>query len=1596
MAVPLEPIIAAMQAEGGYTDEQYEAVINEIETNGEEVVVEEEVVTEVKGCMDSTATNYNEKATVDDGSCEYPAELMHVETLPEINISESQFINREDPRVIKAQKDYNDNISLLDLDEIPGIDDKYRDNIKNTDVVFGKDRKGNDDSDVKSTTTIGGIVKTLDNDGDESYHYTEDHEKYSTSWWGFGVNKADDEDIEEFDAQYYEYELNKVQLELLNKYKGDTSEGKALLDETTKAAAIKQLQIKDINLSSAKSEVDEVNKRIQSTNKELDYEVNVETIDDIAARITELELNPKLNKKQKKELELLNTHKDDLYVVDKLNTRIEELSSDEYVTRISTEIGEVTDVAVNKNQYDSTDQVQAEKDLIEDFNEKNNNAIVAANDYILKISKDKNSKVNKKAENIFLPRLEKIATEMSQERYDMWNDNNSESIQAIQDEKNDFYDFTKNPENVLALLEDDNRIELETLNNREQEILNTEYSSNKEVKKANKELEKLRKEREKIFASLSTIVQNKYAEEVNKEIGNLWQNSEDFQKLEIDLANEQGVIEEEWTEYLNVEYKKIHQGIIDKTLKTLEWGGPKVSEKEFSQFDAILDEINYNRTTDTEKKRELLDKAWSIISKDYIERGVKNVGEKRKAFMFKYYADIMYTADGSMSSAAVKDQVISIVTQAPKEIYELEKKLAAFNLENPEFERLIISKGLGMGHEFAKKSLTTEERELLKEYNGLTDQLKQWNRIKSKGQDIIDRPSYYEVENSNAFINLWRGFSSGKLVELAPFLSGVYDIQKNLNVLELYKKEARGEELNPAEKNMLLLNNVEAEQGARFSEISKAYRTGEGLKDMIPFVFEMVLTSGIYTGAKAAAQKTIQLAIKKSIGGSIYKMSVRKGIKAKIKNGAVQSLSTIFGTLVQSAAATTQNTIASTIEDMTPVQQMMFTTDGDDIMYQAHFVTVESVEADIKETQGQLDDPKTTAEEKAELNKRLEFLEEKKKGIKYDDADFDLAFRKRFLTGWAEYFSERLGGAIPNFGVKRAFIRMLEKNGPEWLKRTMVSRYLKNKGVKTFQEAIEAIANFTDEKMAWDGLMGEVFEEVVNQPMQNLIMGDDWDEGFSPQFFGDITRVSAVAQIAFGGVSMGINIGKKKQGYNFNGRDFETYKAMMRSVQNYSKKSWKKDKDDGKEFPKINVSNDNNAFIATYDFLEGNNIDTKGLINEDVEARRKDINAAYESKIIALLHDDNKQEQVAELDQIEKDKNEIDEQINQTKDPEALDKLNRKKAALDQKKEVIIAPYVERVSTELFEADVAKVREGLTSIDEVTGVETTMEVTDDAGVKQFVRQDMLQDMGIVAGVGGELIYLKSGQKVGIQALKSINEQVDNALDKSNHGFIGKPKDGKRAIIINRDNAIKGGAYNVASHEFLHAVLFKTLNDNPATQLAVGQALGSYLQDLDFSTIKDTAFLKRVMNYQKTQGEGIASEEIITLFSDALKTGDIQYNETTGNKIGDVFRRVMSRAGVELTFGKGSDIFNFVKDFNYNVEKGNWTEIAKAAKGIKLEGEVKEYADLYTSFQESLSPEQKEQYSLSKDPNEFENFAQKIYDDPSLDLATKAFFYITTI
>tara|TARA_R100001510_G_C7656892_1_gene217555 strand:+ start:5448 stop:12734 length:7287 start_codon:yes stop_codon:yes gene_type:complete len=169
-------------------------------------------------------------------------------------------------------------------------------------------------------------------------------------------------------------------------------------------------------------------------------------------------------------------------------------------------------------------------------------------------------------------------------------------------------------------------------------------------------------------------------------------------------------------------------------------------------------------------------------------------------------------------------------------------------------------------------------------------------------------------------------------------------------------------------------------------------------------------------------------------------------------------------------------------------------------------------------------------------------------------------------------------------------------------------------------------------------------------------------------------------------------------------------------------------------------------------------------------------------------------------------------------------------------------------------------------------------------------------------------------------------------------FIPGAGDSPGTIIINREKSLNEKAVNVASHEFLHYVLDSTLKNNPAAAINLGNALLKELDKIDVNKIKDSNFKKRMELYKDEKVE-IQMEEALTLFSDALATGDIQLNEDISTMLGDRFRRVLGRVGVKVKFNKGSDVVNFVKDFNKSLEKGVLTKAQQAVAQEGAEGEL---------------------------------------------------------
>jgi len=233
---------------------------------------------------------------------------------------------------------------------------------------------------------------------------------------------------------------------------------------------------------------------------------------------------------------------------------------------------------------------------------------------------------------------------------------------------------------------------------------------------------------------------------------------------------------------------------------------------------------------------------------------------------------------------------------------------------------------------------------------------------------------------------------------------------------------------------------------------------------------------------------------------------------------------------------------------------------------------------------------------------------------------------------------------------------------------------------------------------------------------------------------------------------------------------------------------------------------------------------------------------------------------------------------------------------------------------------------------------------------QKIVDDANVELALDKNVGNvrQIVHKSSKGKITIDEVADAKEA--NAFAKSerlqgwktkyssNQGTIlQNPKTGEQKIIINRDQALKDQAVNVAGHEFLHGLLFETVKNSPETAINMGNALDSELKKLKVS--EDSKYYKRLERY-KNDPEAMTAEEKLTLFSDALASGDLKFNENIFTQIGDNIRRVLQAVGLKgIKFNNGRDVYNFIKDYNSSIEKGELNIAQEKLLAGKAEGDL---------------------------------------------------------
>jgi hypothetical protein len=241
-------------------------------------------------------------------------------------------------------------------------------------------------------------------------------------------------------------------------------------------------------------------------------------------------------------------------------------------------------------------------------------------------------------------------------------------------------------------------------------------------------------------------------------------------------------------------------------------------------------------------------------------------------------------------------------------------------------------------------------------------------------------------------------------------------------------------------------------------------------------------------------------------------------------------------------------------------------------------------------------------------------------------------------------------------------------------------------------------------------------------------------------------------------------------------------------------------------------------------------------------------------------------------------------------------------------------------------------------------------------------------------------YLINEFDIDQKEAETISNRGGFMLDESNLRNYSKDpssiKPGQKMIFVNEEVGSKLGASEIVQHEFLHGVIYETIKNDPEAQTLLGVALSKEIMKLqDASTLKGDgqtpvpeAFIKRFGKYVNlykgliaeqdaklelgkiTKQERDANvnkylgnqwEEILTLYSDAISNGSVQYNEGTFSKLKDVIRQVLQYLGVKnIKFDSGRDVYNFIRDYNKSVESGNWGVAMKklGTKGAKINKE----------------------------------------------------------
>jgi len=185
-------------------------------------------------------------------------------------------------------------------------------------------------------------------------------------------------------------------------------------------------------------------------------------------------------------------------------------------------------------------------------------------------------------------------------------------------------------------------------------------------------------------------------------------------------------------------------------------------------------------------------------------------------------------------------------------------------------------------------------------------------------------------------------------------------------------------------------------------------------------------------------------------------------------------------------------------------------------------------------------------------------------------------------------------------------------------------------------------------------------------------------------------------------------------------------------------------------------------------------------------------------------------------------------------------------------------------------------------------------------------------------LGGKALQIFETTEEYIEAVAK-DQDVDVQEARSMIGEAEGVFAGAGNIFIDKQQAAKVGNIGVAAHEFLHPVLNALVGD-VNQQVEIVNGFEKILSKDQIAKVNEKLEAYKDEKTGKLD-PSVRASEYLTIFSNAIINGDIQYNEGIFTRIGDYIRGILGKYGFKnANFETGKGVYNFLKEYNKTIQK----------------------------------------------------------------------------